>query len=165
MMENTTFGKTLLSPPTATLLLYAADGLSVWKKQLSPKGFPRTPERDIWVPMFHELVKSDEGMKTLHNLTKIGMKAWRCPPDTVNSLKAAFNDVTIRALMIASLEYFAATARMKVILAAPPPPRPYPPPQRPLTPKPEQPHRTHSSPPVGPHRPTGRRNSPGPMPD
>lgn len=154
----------LLPPPTATLLLYAADGLSVWKKHLGPSGYPRTPERSLWVPMFRELVNSDEGLRTLQMLTRTGMQAWRCSPDAVNSLKSAFKDITIRALMIATLEHFAETAREKVTLTVPQPPRPYPPPARPAPPRPERPRRTSSAaPPSGPHRPPSRRNSPGPQ--
>ena len=111
----------LLAPPSATILLYAADGLSVWKKEFSRAGFPRTPERAIWVPMFREFLNSDEGMRTLHALTRAGMQAWRCPPETVNSLKAAFHDITLRALLLATLEDYADTGFVCVVL--PPPPR------------------------------------------
>lgn len=157
-------GSPLLPPPAATILLYAADGLSVWRKNFSPSGNPRTPERIIWVPMFRELVKSPEGLRTLRKLAETGMQAWRCPPDTVNCLKDAFHDITIRALMLATLEHFAETARERVLLTVPPPPRPYPSPARPTPPRPERPNRTPSAtPPSGPHRPSPKRNSPGPQ--
>lgn len=114
----------ILPPPSAAILLYAADGLSVWKKQFSPRGYPSPPERTIWVPMFRELVNSDEGMRTLQALTRTGMQAWRCSPDSMNSLKSAFRDITLRALIIATLEDFAEAGAVKIILPVPAPPQP-----------------------------------------
>ena len=113
----------LLPPPSATILLYAADGLAAWKNHIGPKGFPQMPERAIWVPMFRELVNSEEGMHTLHALTRSGMQAWRCSPENINTLKSAFRDITLRALLIATLDDYADTGGIRVLMP-PPPSRP-----------------------------------------
>lgn len=127
----------LLPPPAETILLYAADGLSVWKKNFSPSGNPRTPERTVWVPMFNELVKSPEGLRTLHKLAEIGMKAWQCPPATVDCLKDAFHDITLRGLFIVNLQRLADTSRERITLPPlPNPPSPSSPPKK--APRPER---------------------------
>ena len=147
----------LLPPPSATILLYAADGLSVWKKRLSPKGFPQMPERAIWVPMFRELVNSEEGMHTLHSLARSGMLAWRCSPDNIHSLKSAFRDITLRALIIGTLEDYADTGSIRVLMP-PPPSRPQPPTlaARPESPKPKSSGTPYSA----PRRPAGQYKTP-----
>ena len=164
MEFRSSFPRCLLTPPAATILLYAADGLSVGNKHFSVSGRPKTPNRSEWVPMFRTLVNSPEGIQTLQTLAEIGMKAWDCPSDTLDCLKAAFRDITIRALLIASLENFADTAREKVVFDLPQPARPYPPPPQPPSPKPERPRRTSSHSPSGPHRPSSRLNNSGPRP-
>jgi hypothetical protein len=153
----------LLPPPAATILLYAADGLSVWRKNFSPSGNPRTPERVVWVSMFHELVKSPEGLRTLHKLAESGMRAWRCSPATVDCLKDAFHDITIRALMLATLEDFAATAREKIVLRVHEPTRQSPPPNPPpkARPQPQSPRPDH---PTSAHRPRSRPGGHAPAP-
>lgn len=105
-----------LPPPAGTILLYAADGLSSRQGDLSPAGRPRTPKRSIWVPMFRLYIDSENGLGTLHSLAEDGMRAWDCSPDQVNSLSDAFEDITFRALSIAALEHFAATAHEKVLM-------------------------------------------------
>lgn len=116
-MSKTKTSKTqLLPPPAGTILLYAADGLSAWKNRLSAYLRPRTPNRAEWVPMFRQLVDSHEGLRTLQSLAEAGMRAWRCPKSALDSLRAAFRDMTLRSLMIVALEKFAATAREKVSL-------------------------------------------------
>jgi hypothetical protein len=151
----------LLPPPSATILLYAADGLSVWKKTFGPKGFPQMPERAIWVPMFRELVNSEEGMHTLHSLARSGMQAWRISPDNIHSLKSAFRDITLRALIIATLEDYADTGSIRVLMP-PPPSRPQPPT---LAPRPESPKPKSSGTPYSaPRRPSGQHKNPAPKP-
>lgn len=150
----------LLPPPAATILLYAADGLSTWDKNFTSAGFPRTPNRSHWVPVFRDLVNSPKGIQKLHIFAETGMMAWRCHPDTVACLKAAFRDITIRALLIASLERFAVTSSEKVVMPPAQPARPYPPSGRPTPPRPERPHATSSpTSPSGPHRPQPRHNT------
>jgi len=151
----------LLPPPSATILLYAADGLAVWKKHLGPKGFPRMPERAIWVPMFRELVNSEEGMHTLHTLARSGMQAWRCSPDNIKTLKSAFRDITLRALLIASLDDYADTGFIRVLMR----PLPSRPQQPALTPRPESPKAKPSwTPYSSPRRPSGQHKNPAPKP-
>jgi hypothetical protein len=106
----------ILPPPAGTILLYAADGLSTWRGHFNPSGRPRTPERSLWVPMFRQLVDSPEGLTTLHSMAEAGMRAWDCSEDVLACLPQAFRDITFRALSIAALEDFAATAREKVSL-------------------------------------------------
>ena len=115
-------GKTLwhrcdiLPPPTATILLYAADGLSVWNGIFSPSGRPRTGERSIWVPMFYQLAKSAEGMRTLKALATDGMRAWGCSDIVLGCLNDAFREVTFRTRVLSALEIFADTARVRFTL-------------------------------------------------
>ena len=158
MSERSLPPQPLLAPPSATILLYAADGLSVWKKEFSKAGFPRTPERAIWVPMFRELLNSDEGVRTLHSLTRTGMKAWRCPPDSVNSLKAAFHDITLRVLMLATLEDYADTGFVQVLL--PPAPQRRQPGTPPIRSQPQQSIVTSPSTPRRPSRSPHHRPKP-----
>ncbi len=151
----------LLPPPSATILLYAADGLAAWKNHIGPKGFPKMPERAIWVPMFRELVNSEEGMHTLHALTRTGMQAWRCSPDNINSLKSAFRDITLRALLIASLDDYADTGFIRILMP-PPPSRPQ---QPALAPRPESPKpKSGGTPYSTPRRPSGQHKNPTPKP-
>jgi hypothetical protein len=105
-----------LPPPAGTILLYAADGLSAKRGDLSPAGRPRTPRRSIWVPLFRDYIETDEGLGTLHSLAKDGMTAWDCSPDQLDSLVDAFADISFRALSVAALEHFAATAHEKVLM-------------------------------------------------
>ena len=149
----------LLPPPASTILLYAADGLSAWRKNFSPAGFPRTPSRSDWVPMFRQLVESKEGMETLQNLAIAGMEAWKCPQSHIQCLNAAFRDITFRALSIAALHRFADTTLEKIVFPEPVKKQPYPVEEK-FTPKPERPQQ--GRPGTGPHRPPSRRNSPGP---
>ena len=150
----------VLPPPAGTILLYAADGLSSWRGHLSPAGKPCTPNRSHWVPMFRQLVDSDEGMQTLRTLAEAGMRAWNCPPGIVGCLGDAFCDITFRALSIAALQNFAETAREKVVLPGSEPP------QYPVAtknrPKPEQP--SQNRPATSPHRPHPRGGGMKPAP-
>ena len=100
----------ILPPPVGTILLYAADGISSWRRHLNPRGKPRTPKRSDWVSTFRLLVDSDEGLLTLHALAEAGMRAWECPPREIESLDDAFRDITFRAMAIAALQHFADTA-------------------------------------------------------
>jgi hypothetical protein len=151
----------LLPPPSATILLYAADGLAAWKEHLGPKGFPQMPARAIWVPMFRELVNSEEGMHTLHALARSGMEAWRCSPDNIHCLKSAFRDITLRALIIATLDDFAETGCIRILMP-PPPSRPQPPTHapRPEFPKPK----SNGTPNSAPRRPSGQHKNLAPRP-
>lgn len=101
----------LLPPPVKIILLYAADGLSVWKDRYNKVGRPRTPSRSHWVPMFRQLVETYEGLRILQKLAETGMKAWGCKPDAFCCTRYAFKDVTFRSLVIAALENFAETAQ------------------------------------------------------
>jgi len=150
----------VLPPPAGVILLYAADGLSSWRGHLSPAGWPRTPCRSLWVPMFRQLVDSDEGLKTLHALAEAGMHAWNCPSATVGCLDEAFRDITFRALSIAALQHFADTAREKVALLGSEPPR-HPLPAKPR-PRPERPSQNRPS--ASPHRPRPRSGGMKPTP-
>jgi len=142
----------ILPPPAGTILLYAADGLSSWRGHLSPEGTPRTPSRSHWVPMFRQLVDSKEGLLTLHDLAKAGMRAWNCPPPMVGCLDDAFRDITFRAMSIAALQHFADTAPERVMLPGAEP-SPYPPSPK-IQPRPE---RARQNPPAtSPHRPRPR---------
>jgi hypothetical protein len=143
-----------LPPPAGTILLYAADGLSSRQRDLSPAGRPRTPKRSIWVPMFRRYIDTDEGLDTLYSLAEDGMQAWDCSPDQVNSLSDAFDDITFRALSIAALEHFAATAHEKVMM--PPPTATVTPAPSPDGPKPEMPQAMASVAPSSPRRPSPR---------
>jgi hypothetical protein len=117
-MGNALLG-VVLPPPAGTILLYAADGLSVRQGDLSPAGRPRTPKRSTWVPLFREHLDTDEGTDTLYSLAEDGMRAWDCSPDQMNGLRRAFEDITFRALSLAALEYFAATAPTPITLKSP----------------------------------------------
>src|SRR5579863_5399569 len=101
----------LLPPPVGVILLYAADGLSVWNRSFSRSRRPRTPERAIWVPMFRQLTESPEGLRTLKALVEAGMRGWGCPEVYLACVDAAFRDIGFRARAIAALEDFADTAR------------------------------------------------------
>ena len=149
-----------LPPPAATILLYAADGLSVWKGHLNPSGRPRMPQRSIWVPMFRELANSTDGLKTLRSLAEAGMQAWNCSADHLNCLESVFRDITFRALIIATLDNLydvprepVAPTGLSVSTRTPPaPPKP--------RPRPEAPR--HDAPCRPPHR--GRPHDRGPRP-
>lgn len=95
-----------LAPPATTILLYAADGLAVWKEQWTPSGRPRTPALSVWVPIFHELAGSADGMCILQSLAEAGMRAWDLAPDCLNCLQAAFEDITFRSGVLAALEEY-----------------------------------------------------------
>ena len=152
----------LLPPPAATILLYAADGLAAWRKHMRATGKPRTPPRTEWVPMFRQLVDSEQGLATLHDLAETGIVAWDCPPSFAQCLDAAFRDITFRALSIAALQDFADTAQKKVVLPTSPPPTQREPPIH--RPRPERPHAKTLAP--SPSRPGGqpipRGKPPGP---
>jgi hypothetical protein len=98
------------------ILLYAADGLSVWNHISSPSGRPRTGERNIWVPMFFQLAQSSEGMRTLQALATDGMKAWGCSDIALGCLNDAFRDLRFRTQVLSALENFADTARVRLTL-------------------------------------------------
>ena len=100
----------VLPPPVATILLFAADGLSSWKGSLSAAERPKAPSCLLWVPMFREFVESDEGLRILHALATAGMRAWRCPPSVIQSVDAAFGHITFRAMSIVALQHFTDTA-------------------------------------------------------
>lgn len=117
----------LLPPPVKIILLYAADGLSVWKDRYNKAGRPRTPSRSHWVPMFRQLVETYEGLRILQKLAETGIKAWGCQCDTLNCIRDAFKDVTFRSHVIAALEDFAETAQEQHKIHLPKPaPTPYP---------------------------------------
>jgi hypothetical protein len=119
MKNGSSLHTLMLPPPVGTILLYAADGLSVRNGNLNAAGRPRTPKRSIWVPMFRNLIDTDEGLGTLYSLAEDGMRAWACSPDQVNSLNDAFMDITFRALSIAALEHLVATAHEPVVMQEP----------------------------------------------
>lgn len=132
----------LLPPPAKIILLYAADGLSVWKDHYNKSGRPRTPNRSHWVPMFRQLVETYEGLRILQKLTETGMKAWNCHNDTLNCARDAFKDITFRSHVIAALEDFAETAQEKHEIILPKPaPQPYPE-EAAESPRPERAHHT-----------------------
>ena len=106
----------LLPPPVVVILLYAADGLSVWNHIFSPSGRPRTGERNIWVPMFRQLAQSPDGMRTLQALATDGMKAWGCSDIALGCLNDAFRDPRFRTQILSALENFADTARARFTL-------------------------------------------------
>ena len=142
----------LLPPPVGIILLYAADGLSVWNRQFSRSGRPRTPERAVWVPMFRQLTESHEGLRTLKTLAVAGMRGWGCPEVYPACLDAAFRDIGFRARAIAALDDFADTARERFTI--PEPPR-HPPAAN------TRPRRETAKPgPVGPTRPRPRPRGP-----
>jgi len=146
----------LLPPPVATILLYAADGLSVRMGRFSPSGRPRTPERIEWAAHFRKLVESAEGLEALKSLAAEGMEAWGCSAIALWCLNGAFRDITFRARAIAVLEELADTARERFSLSSPsvypaaPSRRP-----RPENGSPRSP---------SPSRPLPRRNGPGHVP-
>jgi len=119
MKSGSSLRAVTLPPPAGTILLYAADGLSAKQGDLGPSGRPRTPRRSIWVPLFRDYIETDEGLGTLHSLAKDGMTAWDCSPDQLDSLVDAFADISFRALSVAALEHFAATAHEKITLKRP----------------------------------------------
>jgi hypothetical protein len=153
----------ILPPPVSTILLYAADGLSSFRRHLSSTGRPRPPSRSDWIPKFYLLMQTDMGLLILRVLAEEGMRAWNCPPIMLECLDAAVRDITFRAMSIAALRHFADMARDKVILPASMAPvngvQQQPPPEKPR-PRPGSLH------PEGPHRPTGRwrPNGGGPRP-
>lgn len=117
----------LLPPPVKVILLYAADGLSVWKDHYNKAGRPRTPSRSHWLPMFRQLVETYEGLRILQKLAETGMKAGGCSADILKCTRDAFRDITFRGLIIAALEDFAATAQETHRIILPDPaPKPYP---------------------------------------
>jgi hypothetical protein len=143
----------LLPPPVGVILLYAADGLSVWNRSFSRSRRPRTPERAIWVPMFRQLTESPEGLRTLKALAEAGMRGWGCPEVYLACVDAAFRDIGFRARAIAALEDFADTARER--FTVPEPPR-HPPAAADIRPRPE----TAKPGPAGPTRPGPRPRGP-----
>jgi hypothetical protein len=145
-----------LPPPVATILLYAADGLSVWNRRFTVSGRPRTPERAGWAPMFRLLIESHEGVRTLKTLAETGMRGWGCPDVYLDCLDAAFRDIGFRARAIAVLEELADTARERFTLPEPPPR----PPGADIRPRPEAPKPR----PGGPSRPRPRPRGPRPSP-
>jgi hypothetical protein len=68
------------------------------------------------VPLFRDYIETDEGLGTLHSLAKDGMTAWDCSPDQMSGLVEAFADISFRALSVAALDHFAATAHEKIVL-------------------------------------------------
>lgn len=153
----------LLPPPVKIILLYAADGLSVWKDRYNKAGRPRTPSRSHWVPMFRQLVETYEGLRFLQKLAETGMKAWGCKPDAFCCARCAFKDVTFRSHVIAALEDFAATAQEAQKIHLPKPaPAPYP--EEPEeTPRPE-PKVAPLAPKTAPQRPRPHPRRSGPSP-
>lgn len=166
-MTNKQLYRTLiLPPPASTILLYAADGLSVWRKNLNAAGFPRTPNRADWVPMFRQLVDSEEGMETLQNLALAGMEAWKCPSSQIQCLNDAFRDITFRALSIAALQRFFDTTAEKIVFPEPVKRQPYPATQQ-AAPKPERETQKPSNNPPSlttPHRPSALPKKSHPTP-
>lgn len=124
-----------MPPPLGTVLLYAADGLSVGNRGFSRSRRPRTPERAVWVPVFRQLVESPDGIQMLRGLAEAGLRAWGSPSDYYLCLDAAFRYPSFRALAIAALEDFADTARERFALPEPPPH----PPAADTRPRPEKP--------------------------
>jgi hypothetical protein len=110
----------LLPSPLATILLYAADGLSVWNRRLSRAGRPRTPERAECLGTFRHLVGSPQGRRTLKDLVVAGMRGWDCPADYLECADAAFREIGFEARAIAALEEMADTARERFTLPEPP---------------------------------------------
>jgi hypothetical protein len=106
-----------LPPPAETILLYAADGLSMRQGHLSPAGRPKPLKRSSWVPLFYRLIKSPRGLRMLHALAESGMRAWDCSNDMLDSLDGAFEDITFRSLSHAALEHYAATASERIDLS------------------------------------------------
>lgn len=153
MTRTTQTFSTLLPPPVATILLYAADGLAVRLRRFSPSGRPRTPERIEWVPMFRELANSADGIEALKSLAVVGMQAWDCSALLLYCLDSAFRDLGFRRSAIMVLEDLADTARERFSPAARPV---YPPPPevRPRTdggkPRPPSPSRPRPRPRHGP---------------
>ncbi|MDD4617077.1 MAG: hypothetical protein PHW76_08215 [Alphaproteobacteria bacterium] len=103
----------MLPPPAKAILLYAADGLSVWKSDFTKCGRPRAPSPSRWVPTFRQLIETYEGLRVLQKLAEAGMMAWSCSNDTLDCTRDAFRDVSFRALAIAALEDFAETLPQK----------------------------------------------------
>jgi hypothetical protein len=69
------------------------------------------------VPLFRDYIETDKGLSALHSLAKDGMTAWDCSSDQLNSLADAFADISFKALSVAALEHFAATANEKIEFA------------------------------------------------
>ncbi len=151
----------LLPPPVKIILLYAADGLSVWKDRYNKVGRPRTPSRSHWVLMFRQLVETYEGLRILQKLAETGMKAWGCKPDAFCCARCAFKDVTFRSHIIGALEDFAETAQEQHKIHLPKPaPTPYP--EEPEeTPRPE-PKVAPLAPKTAPQKPRFRPKHSGP---
>lgn len=146
-----------LPAPLATILLYAADGMSVRSNYLSRAGRPRTPERAVWVPYFRQLLETPEGVRMLRALAEAGMRGWDCPPVYFDCLDAAFRGLGFRARAIAALEDFADTARERVTIPEPP----YRPPAADIRPRPERRKPGSPGPPQPGRRPKGPRHGPG----
>jgi len=150
----------LLPPPVETILLFAADGLSMRDKLFAPSGRPRTPERGQWVPLFRLLVESKEGRRTLLQLAQDGIRGWGLSRHMLDCSAAAFGHVSFKARAILALEELADTARERFTLP-PPPQSPPPTPHTPLSARPESP----PPPRPRPERPAPRRgpgNRPSP---
>lgn len=153
----------LLPPPVKIILLYAADGLSVWKDRYNKAGRPRTPSRSHWVPMFRQLVETYEGLRILQKLAETGIKAWGCHADTLACARDAFKDVTFRSHVITALEDFADTAQEAHKIHLPKPAStPYPEEQE-ETPRPE-PKVAPRAPKTAPQRPRLHPKRSGPSP-
>lgn len=149
-------GKTFLSAPLATVLLYAADGLAVWNQSLSRAGRPRMPERAVWVPMFRQLVESSDGVRTLKSLAEAGLQGWGCPDVYFECLDAAFRELGLKGRIIALLDELAATARDRFVMLEPP----HHPPAADIRPRPQK-----EKPRAGPRlRPQRRPRGPTPRP-
>lgn len=144
-------------PPVGTILLYAADGLSIWNRRFSLSGRPRTPERAVWVPMFRQLTDSHEGLRTLKALAETGMRGWGCPDVYLDCLDVALRDIGFRARAIAVLAELADTARERFTL----PEAPRHPPAADNRPRPESPKPGSPAPSRPRRQPHGPRFTPG----
>ena len=146
----------ILPPPVGTILLFAADGLSVRKREFSSSGKPRPPERNVWVPKLWQYLESPEGLRTLKELAEAGIRGGNYPDVYLECVDAAFRDPRFYKLAITALEEFADTARERFALPEPTQhaaagPRP-----RPETVKPESPKLESPT----PSRPRPRRRGP-----
>lgn len=105
-----------LPPPYETLLIYGAYGWAVEHRMFGASGFPKLPERHLWLPAFHLLLHASDGLEKIRAYMWVGLRAWNVGIHIQDCLDGAFGAHQCRTRLQAAIETLAETARTKVVL-------------------------------------------------
>jgi hypothetical protein len=119
-MKDTKTQTPILPPAVASIMAYAAFGLAVYKGCYTRSGKPRRLALEEWVPLFYDMIETQQGISKLQDLAETGMRAWAIPEPTVGVVAAALRHAAFLVLARGALENYAATAPRSISL----PPRP-----------------------------------------